>query len=226
MLYHPKHKIWYEPDTDHLDMVYQARREFKALRSLVTEDDTVLDIGAHIGSFSCDLPAHCIVCVEPIPQTYQVLYRNFSYLEPVSPSGSHNLVNAAIVPDTHEGDTVPIYLAPKRSSASPSIVPFRGRTPIEVIAVRWSSILEFHPPTIIKCDAESVELFLDWSKVPPQTRGIAMELHYSRPEFRDMARQVLSTLTSLGFEPISGRFNADGKYPGSNFVAIRRTAFD
>lgn len=213
-----RHGLWHKPGTDHLDMVYQARREWRYILQTLQPGDRVLDLGAHIGGFSTmvkGLPPWALWCIEPAPDTFSVLQKN-------CPNAT--LVQAAVVNEVNGSTDIQLYLSKNHmtsGSAAPSVVAFRGRSPITVKTVKWTDLLDVVQPTVVKCDIESTELFLDWKLLPDCVRAVGMELHYSRPEFKDMANRVIETLSGLGFAPVAGRYNTGNKYPSSNFVVAR-----
>lgn len=158
----------------------------------VTEDDIILDMGAHIGLMPlwAKTQIDCkpeVISVEPDPNNIRVLKKNRV--------DNHIIVEAAITQDV-EGP-IKLYLG-KTYPAANSTRPVRGRTEVTVETIRFQKLLARNP-TIIKCDIEGAEYLLDWSLIPDSVKAIGFEFHFFK-EGDDLSMETIrADLASLGF---------------------------
>lgn len=173
--------------------IWAEQKLWEPMVGLLKEDDTVLDVGAHIGLFQ----KKCrdfgfrgeIYCVEPDPNNIRVLHKNTSY--------ATSVLELAIVPDTHMDREVDVYLG-KTYPAANTIRPIRGRSSIKVKAMNWGEILAIQP-TVIKFDAESLEYELNWRELPSSVRIIMFEYHFFKPEDEYKMWEIDEVLMAQGF---------------------------
>jgi FkbM family methyltransferase len=173
----------------------------------IDEDDTVVDIGAHIGVFSrraLSKGAKILKAYEPDSDNCRLLKANLSQYT----SKSWSIECAAVVNEDFEfvnkryaklwvdaaGD------GDMSRTALHSLYRKRGaRVPVLVPAITWASVLALNP-TILKVDVEGAELTYDWSLLSKH-KGIeqlAIELENTKSKKHEKDR-VVSEIKNAGF---------------------------
>jgi len=195
-------RIRVRPHTDDLKIVKSNFVTMHYIRDFVslTKDSVVVDVGAHIGSFSVMAAriAHRVFAYEPEPSNYQMLKRNTELndlknltLFELAVSGSSGYQEFCTYED---GSTGTHFLSQK---GSPHAVKKRVQTISleDIIEREGLSRIDF-----LKLDCEGAEhdilrnMSLDTAA---QIRGIAMETHYAHPE---SSIDIPARLKELGFE--------------------------
>jgi len=175
----------------------------------ITDKDTVIDIGGHIGVFTrISLAAGANVTVyEPDIDNYRLLQLN------VKEYGDNvQCVRAAVVADNSDfaaAGHAALWLdadgaGDSSRSALHSLYRKRGaRLPVNVPVVTWSKVLRSREPTIIKVDVEGAELTYDWSIIEScnKLRYVALEIENKRDQ-KENKQMIIDTLSSLGFSLI------------------------
>lgn len=204
----PKTGLWHRPGTDHLKTAREPWSDYFGLR--LDPADRVLDVGAHIGGFM-RLAHHrgvgAIWCVEPSPDTVEILRRNAADRDP-----SIRVIHAAATADPAP-DTISLWLTVNhrsKSSCMASIRPTRGRIEVVVPAVSFRSLVAELKPTVVKVDIEGAEYLLDWTDLPDHIDRLALEIHgVIRPEGRADAEKIVRTLEDQGFASVGRRSLAE-----------------
>jgi FkbM family methyltransferase len=183
-----------------LDEFAAEETTWRRFTELLTPDDTLLDIGAYIGSFAVNAAreqgTHTIA-YEPFPEHFEVMLQNAQDLP----------IECRQVAVMGEAGTVTLYLAPKSPMAHSTVEKKRSAGMIEVQAVSFSDELERYKPTAIKVDIEGAEYtFLNELKtLPIYIKKIALEFHLVKDEkYLTLARETIDILTSQGWEFIIG----------------------
>jgi FkbM family methyltransferase len=163
----------------------------------IPSGSTVLDLGAHIGTFTRDAlrrGATCVVACEPEPTNFELLRRNTIDLPVIS-------VRAAVT--ATPSPTVRLWLSgdSRRNALHSTHKATGNRVPIDVPAVHFQQIVTNTQPTVMKVDVEWCELEYDWSQLPDSLRSLAVELESPGKE-GDRIHTVVQTIESQGFEPI------------------------
>ena len=191
-----KQSMYYRLDTDHLDMVREARREF-GRKVPFTKDDVVLDLGAHVGGYGCYVAdtVKQVVCVEAAPDTYEILKRNAGQYDNVT------AIHSAVVGDHRP--YVELFLSNKhegKGSCMASIVHSRGKSnSVKVPTVNFSNLLETYKPTLIKCDVEAAEYEFDWTNLDKNIKAVMLELHLMSKAKTMKALDLITLLEKQGF---------------------------
>jgi FkbM family methyltransferase len=195
--FNKKQSMYYRLDTDHLDMVREARREF-GRKVPFGPDDVILDLGAHVGGYGCYVAntVKNVVCVEAAPDTYEILKRNAGQYTNVT------AIHSACIGDNRP--FVDLYLSKKhtgKGSCMASIVHTRGKgSSVQVPTVNFANLLTDYKPTMIKCDTEAAEYEYDWSNLPTHVHSVMLELHLMSKAKTEKARNLVNSLKSQGYE--------------------------
>jgi len=151
-----------------------------ALTRHVTPEDSVLDIGAGVG-FISSLAAQTVggdrvVSVEASPVLQEVLRSNLDD----NGAKAARLVHAAVVPDSHEGETV-IFAVTGAFWASALAGHESGKAEmVTVPAVKLSALMAEHQPTIVVMDVEGAEVEFCEQDWPDCVRLLILEIHTSK----------------------------------------------
>lgn len=109
---------------------------------------TILDIGANIGNhsiyFANFLTYETIICIEPVPENYELLKIN------MAPYKNIGLVNAAASATTHEN----LAMSINRSNMGASEVHLEGELKVKAISIDKMAL---HGVTLMKIDVEGHE---------------------------------------------------------------------
>ncbi len=173
----------------------------------IDENDTVVDIGAHIGIFSRKAlarGAQLLKAYEPESDNCRLLKLNLSEYN----KKSWNIEQAAVVADDFpfvEKSFAKLWVdaagdGDMSRTALHSLYRKRGaRVPVLVPAITWSSVLALNP-TVLKVDVEGAELTYDWSllKNHDSIRHLAIELENTKRLHKERAK-VISDIREAGF---------------------------
>lgn len=166
---------------------YQTYRHMEHL----IPDAYVLDIGAHIGTFSAkalELGAKSVVAVEPELGSFSVLRAVLGRRKHVT------LINAAV--GVNPGIA---YLSVPRtgnSTSASTVFQLKGRHELEVKQLAFKALLKQYRPTLLKVDCEGAELdFLDGNKLPKHVRVVTGELHREGPNNEKRCKQLIQSFS-------------------------------
>jgi len=177
----------------------------------ISDTDTVIDIGAHIGIFTRKAlakGARVLKAYEPDSDNCRLLDRNLSEYD----SSLWNIEQVAVVADDFpviDGHYAKLWVdaagdGDSSRTALHSLYRTRGaRVPVLVPVITWSSVLALNP-TILKVDVEGAELTYDWSLLS-KNKGIkqlAIELENvkSKTETKD---KIIQDIKNAGFELVN-----------------------
>lgn len=205
--------LWYRPGTYDLGTIRNERVPYSRLG--IGALDVVLDIGSHIGSFidlAIKAGAHAVVGVEPAPDNLRVLSVN--YTNQVGEWGK----DVRLRPDCQYSKRVTIYngaavRSPTANAATlylnnginhgmQSIIPRRGRkNQVQVAVIDYDWLLGTVRPTIVKIDVEGSEYNLLWPspRFNPECRAVAIEVHRTRKDWKELAQLVDPMMQAEGF---------------------------
>lgn len=170
-------------------------------------DDVVLDVGANIGTFAkrAALAGARVISYEPDPDNFELLQLNTTGLDVVA--------RRAAVVGTGAQSEATFYRAnhpdwPMMHSTQAR----RGRTDtITVAAACFATVVAALQPTVVKIDIEGgeYELLDDLVPWPSSVRELAVEFHYGRKRWRELAGWVLAQWHAQGAvflrEPVLGK---------------------
>ena len=175
-------------------------REYALLVRDIRPGDHVLDLGAHVGSFSvraAELGAN-VRSYEPDPDNYALLVENTVGLA----------VQANQLAVTADGRDVQLYRTNTplevSANAGQSVLPGRRTHVSDTLrSVSFQSVLEAGPVDLLKVDVEGAELEYDWSLIPRSVRFLAVEFHACHCERaygnRDTLVSSVERLLATGF---------------------------
>lgn len=201
LAFDPYVRMYHRKSTDHLDMIWEARRTWAAAAPL--ESDLVLDLGAHVGGFAVWAARECcarmVVAVEPAPDTCAVLRLNAE--------GLTNLRVMEVACVAGPEKSVDLYLTrnhENNGSCMASVIRHSGRRSVRVDAARFGDLMTELRPEVLKIDVEGAEMtypLLDASLMS-SVRVLAAELHV-RGDGGEQKKLVLS-LEKQGFRLLTG----------------------
>lgn len=138
--------------------------------------DTVLDIGANIGTFSrtaLQRGAH-VIAVEPDPENFALLQQNTQDYENII------WLRMAVV-NSGWNKEITLYKNKGMNKGLHSTVPTRGRDMITVECVSFQRLLDKFHPNKIKIDCEGAEYdFFRPSELPDYVVAVIIEYNLSR----------------------------------------------
>lgn len=194
-----KEGFWYRPGTSDVVSIGDTRRLFKreAAPELL---DVVLDLGAHIGTFTkraLDVGVSQVKAVEPAPDNTRLFRLNID-------DPRVELIEAAAC-DSLIGEET-FYLNQKKGTDSHSLTERRGRVPIQVKTVSLAELCSDFSPTYVKIDIEGGEYLLDIvESFPDSADRLFMEYHFQKAGRRERALEIRAQLMGdLGFELVWG----------------------
>jgi FkbM family methyltransferase len=172
MTYECYQGIYYRPNTNDLNIIKE--KDYNCVFEYITRDSVILDVGAHIGSFTIRCLAHNpkkVMCVEPSPENVNVLRLNLNKAPNVgvlrcAVSGQDRL----LVDAKCKFKTNPGYKLTTIDHISDD-----GN--LEVAVVSLSYLLTKYRPNIVKIDIEKEELRLNFRNLPECVKVIAIEIH-------------------------------------------------
>ena len=193
MEFDTKNGLWYRPER--LDLSIIKEQVFNKNLNF-TPADTMLDLGAHIGStakLALDAGIGFVICVEPEPDNFRMLQHNLAAYPNVW------LYHAAVVAGTHTASTVNLFVNSGKGGASHSLCAVNRRQTIPVPAWKFHTLVWGWRPTILKIDIEGYEFELleDMDGISEFVRAISLEIHTSRPEW---AEQIPAFRERLGLQ--------------------------
>lgn len=163
----------------------------------IRSDDVVMDVGAHIGTFTRDAlrrGAAGVIAYEPEQVNVRLLRENTRGL-PVT------VVQGALVGDAAEGVTLWIDGVETGRNALHSVSRSKGdRLPVKVPAWNFTKELYRVGPGVVKVDVEEAEWGYDWD-MPPSVHSLAVELERPRAHEGEIAR-IRAALGAQGFEEL------------------------
>lgn len=177
----------------HKDFSAFTRSAREASRCHITEDDIVMDIGAHIGGFShhCVTQGAHVIAIDPDEESMALLERNV-------PNATH--VRAAVTSDGLPNADLWLC-AFNASTEMHSLVASKGRRRIRVPVVDFESLIETYRPTVIKVDIEGGEYYLDWDALREQPpRLIHLEQHMMKSNHREQSIDLYDRLLAMGYK--------------------------
>jgi len=169
-----------------------------AITRHVTPEDRVLDIGAGVG-FISSLAAKVVggdrvVSVEASPVLQEVLRSN---LDENGARGAR-LVHAAVVPDSHDGDTVTFAVTGAFWASALEGHETGHAEKVTVPAVKLSSLMADQQPTIVVMDVEGAEVEFCEQPWPASVRLLILEIHTSKYPPR-VVKRIFDGLSAQGF---------------------------
>lgn len=194
-----KDGFWYRPETSDLGAITDTRRIFR--RDGAPELlDVVLDLGAHIGTFTgraLNAGAARVRAVEPAPENIKIFKLN------VNDPRVELIEAAACVSETGEET---FYLNMAKGSDSHSLTQMRGRAPIKVSAVSLAELCIDFAPTYVKIDIEGGEYLLDIvESFPDSADRFFIEFHFQKKGHQEQALQLKKQIMGdLGFSLVWG----------------------
>lgn len=180
--------------------ILRERKQYLALNP--QPDDVLLDLGASIGSVSSLFSplVSKVVAFEPEPENFGILQRNSASLKNIE------LWAVAVVGMCEPGETRVLYTANGKNLGLHSLTPTRGRGEIKVPVAQFSRVMEYCKPTLLKIDIEGAEYDLMHdieAGLPDYVRGLAMELHLTKPGWREfLAPRMLKAIADCGFSAV------------------------
>jgi len=154
--------------------------ETAALKRHMTFGDRLLDLGAGAGYVSSVaarvLGGENVISVEASPDMIEVLSRNLK----ANDAKDATVLHGAVVADGYEGDTV--EFAMRKAFWASSIAGDSEPKGIvhAVPALRLSTLLASHRPSIVVMDIEGAEVALCQQPWPDCVRLLVMEIHTNR----------------------------------------------
>ena len=194
-----KEGFWYRPGTSDLQAISDTRRMFKKETS-VSLGDVVLDLGAHIGTFTGRALAAGAIrvrAVEPIPDNATLFRRN------IDDPRVELWEGAACLSETGEET---IWMNQKKGTDSHSLIVKRGRVPLVVKAFSLAELCKDLDPTFVKIDIEGGEYLLDViDSFPESADRLFIEFHFNNKTCRPQAEAMRAALIDdLGFRRVWG----------------------
>lgn len=154
----------------------------------------VMDIGGNIGAFAAwaaSAGAEHVVTVEPELSNYRTLLENTRQHERIE------ALRAMVGSETMLG-AGEIWLSPTgKNPGNTSSVHMRGRTGqtgIDILG--FMDIMEEYEPEVLKIDVEGAEYDFLTSPLPDHVRYLTMEIHLSRPVWRQEKGPAVAALFS------------------------------
>jgi FkbM family methyltransferase len=197
--YSEKYRLWYREGVNDMTEIPHVK-DYDALN--IQPGDTVLDLGAHIGSFAvraCDkFKAGKVISLEPAAFNFEILEMNAAS-RPIIP------IKAAVTSDPEKlrlGEAK-FWLYRGWASGANSLRQRRGRTEFEMVpVVSLHSLIEEYSPRVVKIDIEEEEYNLDVSAFF-YVEAVAMEIHLIRREYRNVHGPALyQKFIDAGFRSI------------------------
>ena len=189
------------PASDHNDFESPDWKELKVAKALnayvIPNQSVFLDVGANVGRFSLLIDKHIKagIAVEPNPEIYQMLCRNFLEFMPPEDRGSFSFYNCALS-DTN--GTTALNWTARQSGASSIMIAGKGYLCVDVETRTLDSLTDSLTPApdLIKIDVEGAELKVlkGGTQTLKNVRAIAIEMHGYEND------AVLANLAEHGFK--------------------------
>jgi len=171
--------IFYRQNTIDKDVIQEVirRNTYGLLVKDLEPEDTILDLGSHIGTFAIlvALKVKRVICFEPSPENFELLKTNTERFSNVE------LHNKAVT--DKEQDKIEFWFITKpksnnKNTGAGGIYKKRGRSIIMVDNMHIRDVLEQIKPTKIKCDIEGAEYeIFSETEVPSTVKAIIFEIH-------------------------------------------------
>lgn len=173
--------------------------EYKKTGFEIKSDDTIIDVGAHVGLFALYASQYCksgkIFCFEPIKNNFDLLSENMQINQLVNVKCTHKAVH-------NRNGSIRMYLS-ETDDAAHSIFD-NGNKYIDVNAITLSEIFNFHniqTCNLLKMDCEGSEYQI-FESTPDEDIGkiqkICLEYHIINQDFKPL-NALKTRLTTLGF---------------------------
>lgn len=170
--------------------------EFGLLDKYVTRGDWVIDIGANIGHYTCQLsnivgPNGRVIAFEPILSTFALLAANVQLLE----YSNVTLINAAASDETIvTGISVPVFTSGLKNFYQASISSEPNEADLNILALPVDNLGLRKKVAFIKIDAEGHE--------PSVIRGLHKLLEKDKPRIviETVTNEIHTYLTQLGYK--------------------------
>jgi FkbM family methyltransferase len=165
---------------------YVAREIESTYGWMSVRGQRVLDIGGNIGAYACSAilgGAERVVTIEPEASNYACLQENVGRALRENPT-STQMHRALVAAEAGVGE---IWLSPTgKNPGNTSSVKYRGRVSQgEIPQISFGEILEREQPSVLKIDVEGAEYdFFHSAPLPDCVRQVTMEIHLSRPSWR------------------------------------------
>ena len=170
--------LYYREWADDINVIGEFR-DYKLMWQAATDDDVLLDVGAHIGVVTTRFARKVarVVAVEPDPDNLALLKRNTALFPNVT------VVGAAVGLMTGNGV---LYRNLGRGRCMHSLVAIRGRNAEPCRTISFQHLLTESVPTLLKMDIEGYEYTLApvLAQLPGSVRMIATEFHITRQQWR------------------------------------------
>lgn len=211
----------YREHTSDKEMIRDSFKNYEHLELL--GDDVVLDLGANVGGFSMYArdKVKKIIAVEACAFNSAIHVLNRS-----SVIGNYRITTAAVVPDDYEDDVVTFAYTKSAKNACSGKALVEGKVSKryvteEVPAIKFSSLINEHKPTVLKIDIEGGEYGILDRPIPECIRQIGGELHGMTNEtFKKMHEtiDILKKDWTFTYEKFDRLFGKDKLF---NFVCKR-----
>lgn len=197
-----KDGFWHRPGTSDLVSISDTRKMFKKEAS-VELGDVVLDLGAHIGTFTARAlaaGAARVRAVEPAPDNTALFRRN------VTDPRAELWEGVASLSETGLETIYLVDLDKNKGTDSHSMIVKRGRLPLVVQAWSLAELCAGLDPTFVKVDIEGGEYLLDLvESFPASADRLFIEYHFKNKSNRPQAETLRARLeTELGFRRVWG----------------------
>lgn len=182
--------------------------EYKALP--ITDDDAVLDIGAHRGEFlryvRSVAPTAAVFSFEPDPDNFAALREAAVGLR------ARALVKCAVTANGQS--TADLWRCNGSDTSMHSLLAKRGRTAVQVLTVPLERVYADTRPTVVKLAVEGYETALvEAAPFPDTVRAVAIKFHPSTAESRDRARTTVAAVEAQGFRAVAPPQLERGSWP-------------
>lgn len=166
--------------------------------NLIDRDDTVMDIGLNIGTFTffASLIAERVISYEPELENYRIAELNMMERSNVE------LINSAVV--TGEEKTMRLYMNDGHPGGYSLHKPGRAHS-VEVSCVNFEEEVDKYKPQVIKIDCEGEEINLLRVAMPDHVRVLMFEYHFFRKYFRDHFPKIIKILKEQSFTEYADR---------------------
>lgn len=163
---------------------YRSHSAYIRAIDMIQADDVILDLGAHIGTFTRDAIAkkpRKVIAIEANQRNYSLLRRN---VELADTSQTETEVIFAAATKDQSVPKVRLWVYPQRARIDkPSKMRFvvsstthsRFKVPVAAPAKGWREMLDEYKPTIVKIDTEGEECSWDFTNLPSQLRAVVIE---------------------------------------------------